>query len=56
MKLADELIAQEKWEDGVSAWSSPSFPVAKKEPGQYRLVADFRAFNEAKVTDAHPLP
>ena len=56
IKLTDTLIEQGKWEDGVSAWSSPSFPVAKKEPGNNRLVVDFRAENEATIQDAHPLP
>jgi len=56
MKLTDQYIAQGKWVDGVSPWNSPSFPVAKKAPGEYRLVVDFRAVNEATITDAHPLP
>ena len=56
LELADKYIAQGKWEDGVSPWSSPSFPVAKKEAGNYRLVVDFRAVNEATITDGHPLP
>ena len=43
-------------EDGVSAWSSPSFPVPKKRPGEIRVVVDYREVNEATVTDAHPLP
>ena len=34
----------------------PPFPVAKKEPGTYMLVVDFRAVNEATITDGHPLP
>ena len=55
-----EIIASHEskgWlKDGVSEWSSPSFPVPKKRPGEYRLVVDYRALNAATVTDAHPLP
>ena len=56
MKLVGKLIEEGKLEDGVSAWSSPSFPVPKKKPGEYRFVVDYRAVNDATVTDAHPLP
>ena len=28
----------------------------KKRPGDYRLVVDYRALNDATVADAHPLP
>ena len=54
--LIAKLIEEGKLEQGVSAWSSPAFPVPKKTPGQYRLVVDFRALNDATVNDAHPLP
>ena len=53
--LVDEWIADKKVEDGRSAWSTPTFVVAKKG-GKWRGVADFRAVNECTVTDAHPLP
>ena len=43
-------------EDGVSPWSSPSFPVPKKKPGEIRVVVDYREVNDATITDAHPLP
>ena len=43
-------------EDGVSPWSSPSFPVPKKTPGQIRVVVDSRDVNSATITDAHPFP
>ena len=55
-RLVDELLEEGKLEDGMSPWSSPSFPVPKKKPGEYRLVVDYRALNEVTVTDAHPLP
>ena len=54
--MIDKLEDEGKVEPGVSAWSSPSFPVPKKRPGEYRLVVDFRDLNDATVTDAHPLP
>src|SRR5689334_21223685 len=56
LKLCNKLIEEEKWEDAISGRSSPSFPVAKKEPGSYRLVVDFRAVNEATIADSYPLP
>ena len=56
MELIDKIEREGKIEDGVSAWSSPSFPVPKKRPGEYRLVVDYRALNAATVNDAHPLP
>ena len=56
LKLCDKLIQEKKWEHAISPWSSPSFPVAKKEPGSYRLVVDFRAVNEATIADSYPLP
>ena len=55
-RLTDEIIRDGKIEPGVSPWSSPSFPVPKKKPGEYRLVEDFRRLNDNTVDDAHPLP
>ena len=55
-RMIDQLVAEGKLEDSVSAWSSPSFPVPKKKPGDYRFVVDYRRLNEATVTDGHPLP
>jgi hypothetical protein len=55
-KLIDQLIEDGKIEEGVSDWNSPSFPVAKKESGKWRLVDDFRLLNDATITDAHPMP
>ena len=56
LRIVDQLIREGKLEEGRSAWSSPAFPVPKKKPGEYRLVVDYRALNDATVTDAHPLP
>jgi hypothetical protein len=52
----EKMERELKIEDGVSAWSSPSFPVTKKTPGTYRIVVDYQALNDVTVTDAHPLP
>ena len=56
IRMVDKLISEGKLEEGKSAWSSPAFPVPKKKPGEYRLVVDYRALNDATVVDAHPLP
>jgi len=56
VSLTNQLIADGKLEPGQGAWNSPSFPVPKKKPGQWRLVVDFRALNDATEVDAHPLP
>ena len=53
--MVEEWERDGKVEPGQSAWSSPTFVVAKKG-GKWRGVVDFRAPNEATVTDAHPLP
>jgi hypothetical protein len=55
-KLVEEFERDGKLEPGKSAWCSPAFPVPKKTPGQYRMVVDYRAVNDATITDAHPLP
>jgi hypothetical protein len=55
-KLTDEVIQAGKVEPGQGPWNSPSFPVPKKNPGEYRLVEDFRKVNENTEDDAHPLP
>ena len=56
IKLIHHLILEGKIEPGHGSWNSPSFPVPKKKPGEYRLVVDFRALNDATEVDAHPLP
>jgi hypothetical protein len=55
-KLTNEVITSGKVEPGIGPWSSASFPVPKKNPGEYRLVEDFRSVNENTEDDAHPLP
>lgn len=57
-KWDDKIRAFEErgWlEDGVGAWSSPSFPVPKKND-DVRVVVDYREVNDGTITDAHPLP
>ena len=56
IKLIDKLIEEGKVEPGVSEWCSPTFPVAKKKPGEYRLVVGFRNLNGSTLTDSHHLP
>jgi hypothetical protein len=56
VRLTDEILEAEKIEPGVGPWNSASFPVPKKNPGEYRLVEDFRDVNNATEDDGHPLP
>jgi len=56
VNLVDKALEAGKIEPGVSAWNTPSFPVPKKRPGEYRLVQDLRPRNAATVKDGHPLP
>ncbi len=39
----------------VSPWSSTSFSVPKKKPGEYQLVEDLRKLNDATIDDGHAL-
>ena len=53
VKLTDQLYQYGKIEPGQGPWCSPSFPVPKKKPGEYRLVVDFRRLNDATITYSH---
>ena len=53
--VIEEKMRRGQMEDGQGAWSSPAFVVAKKV-GKWRIVVDFRALNEATITDSYPLP
>ena len=55
-KLVEDCIREGKMEPGKSAWNLPVFPVPKKKPGEFRIVQDLRALNDATVKDGHPLP
>ena len=56
IKLIKQLEMDGKIELGVIEWSSPAFPVPKKNPGEWRLVIDYRYTNDCTRADAHPLP
>ena len=56
IKLIRDLEKEGKIEEGCSDWSSPAFPVPKKDPGKWRLVIDYRKLNDATVVDGHPIP
>jgi putative transposase len=55
-KLIDDVVESGKVEPGRGPWNTPSFPVPKKRPGEYRLVQDLRPQNAATLKDGHPLP
>ena len=55
-KLLDEAVTAGKLEPGRGPWNTPSFPVPKKRPGEYRLVQDLRPQNAVTIKDGHPLP
>ena len=55
-ELVDQAMAAGKLEPGRGPWNTPSFPVPKKRPGEYRLVQDLRPQNEATLKDGQPLP
>lgn len=51
----EEIIQSGKIEPGEGSWSSPSFPVPKKNQGEYRLVEGFRRLNDAREDNTYPL-
>ena len=54
-KIAESWIQRELAKEGVSPWSSPAFPVAKKG-GRWRGVVDFCWLNENTLANGYPLP
>jgi hypothetical protein len=56
VELVDKALTDNKLQPSIGAWNLPTFPVAKKTPGKYRLVQDFRPLNDATIKDGHPLP
>ena len=56
LALIEKQISLSRLEPGIGAWCTPSFPVPKKKPGEWRLVQDFRVLNEVTITDPYPLP
>jgi len=55
-ELFDKARKDNTLESCMGTWNLPPFPVAKKTPGKYRLVQDFRPLNNARIKDGHPLP
>jgi hypothetical protein len=53
--LVDEWLRDKKIEPAFGPWSSPGFPVQKKN-GTWRGVIDYRQLNLATENDSHPLP
>jgi hypothetical protein len=53
--LVKEWLRDKKIEPAFGAWSSPGFPVQKKN-GSWRGVIDYRQLNLATEDDSHPLP
>ena len=51
----NRLIKEDKIETSLFEWSSPAFVVPMKEPGDWRLVIDYRYLNSMTRVDAHPL-
>ena len=54
--LVTHAVKMNKMEPGKGPWNLPVFPVPKKTPGEFRIVQDLRALNEATIKDGHPLP
>jgi hypothetical protein len=53
--LVNEWLRDKKIEPAFGEWSSPGFPVQKKN-GTWRGVIDYRQLNLATEDDSHPLP
>ena len=54
--LLAEFIERGWIEPSDSEWASPAFIVPKKEKGEWRLVVDYRGFNEQTEHDSYSLP
>ncbi len=52
----DKSLANGQIEPSEHWFGSPVFLVAKKIPGEFRMVTDFRKLNDATVKNAYPLP
>ena len=49
-------VCLETIEPSDSEWASHAFLVPKKEKGEWRLVVDYRGWNEQTEHDSYPLP
>jgi len=54
-ELVDKAGKDNRLEPYTGAWNLPTFTVAKKTPGKYRLVQNFRRLNDATIKNGHPL-
>ncbi len=52
----DKSLANGQIETSNHFFGSPVFLVAKKVPGEFRMVTDFRKLNDVTVKNAYPLP
>ena len=55
-KLLAEFIERGWIEPSDREWASPAFIVPKKEKGEWRLVVDYRGFNEQTEHGSYSLP
>ena len=55
-KEIDRLLEAKIIRRGISPWGSPIHLVKKKQPGQYRLMVDFRALSAVTEHDSYHLP
>ena len=55
-KQVDEMLADGLLSHSTSPYSAPILLVAKKEPGKFRFVTDFRKVNAATQKVVYPLP
>ena len=54
--IIKEYIDRGWLEPSFSDWGSPCFVVPKKNPGEWRLVVDYRALNAVTQHDSYELP
>ena len=55
-KQVNEMLADGLVSHSTSAYSAPILMIAKKEPGKWRFVTDFRKVNAATQKVIYPLP
>ena len=57
LKLIIEEYIDRGWiEPSHSDWGAPAFVVPKKQPGEWRLVVDYRGLNSVTQNDSYGLP
>jgi hypothetical protein len=55
-KQCEILIENKIIEPSTEAYYSPAFMVPKKNPGEFRLVVDYKNLNKATSSEAWPIP